>query len=160
MKELPNRKRNRLKDYDYSLPGAYFITICTKNKEKFFEVVEATSGRQQQNCSLSEYGIIVEEEIHNITKVYGKMIKVDKYVIMPNHIHLIIIIEDGRPKVSPTISRIIQQFKGAVTKKAGLCLWQSSFHDHIIRNYKDYCKIWSYIDTNYIKWSSDCFYMP
>ena len=138
MKELPKRKQNRLKDYDYSSPGAYFVTICTKNKEKYFESVGATCGRQQQNCSLSKLGVIAEEEIYNITKVYGSNIKVDKYVIMPNHIHMLIIIEGGRPKVSPTISRIIQQFKGAVTKKVGIPLWQNSFHDHIIRNYEDY----------------------
>lgn len=81
---------------------------------------------------------------------------------MPNHVHLIVVLRGGggRPKVAPTISRIVQQFKGAVSKQAGFALWQKSFHDHVIRGVGDYEKIWQYIDTNPRKWEDDCFYCP
>lgn len=65
----------------------------------------------------------------------------------------------GRPPAPrPTISRIIQQFKGAVTKQIGFALWQKSFHDHIIRDEREYEKIYAYIETNPLKWREDCFY--
>jgi len=80
---------------------------------------------------------------------------------MPNHIHIIIVLqcgENGRPKVAPTISRIIQQFKGSISKQIGFSIWQKLFHDHIIRNEKKYQKIWEYIDTNPLKWEDDCYF--
>ena len=91
------------------------------------------------------------------------MVHLDKYVIMPNHLHLIIRLsasKDGRPQVAPTLSRVIQQFKGAVTKAVGLPLWQKSFHDHIIRSEADYLRVWQYIDTNPLKWEQDKYYTP
>ena len=90
------------------------------------------------------------------------LVHLDKYVIMPNHIHLILRVcapEGGRPQVAPTLSRIIQQFKGAVTKSAGSPVWQRSFHDHIIRSEADYLRIWRYVDTNPLKWEEDHYYV-
>jgi len=86
---------------------------------------------------------------------------VDKYVIMPNHVHLVLIIEPieiGRPLVAPTISTIIQQMKGIVSKQIGFSIWQKSYHDRIIRNEKEYLKIWEYIENNPLKWNEDCFF--
>ena len=60
--------------------------------------------------------------------------------------------------VAPTISTIVQQLKGAVTKQTGTTVWQKLFHDHVIRGEKDYLKIWEYIDSNPVKWEEDCFY--
>lgn len=126
--------------------------------------VGATFGRPcNDKQHLSEYGLIIENEINKIGGVYNLSVIIDKYVIMPNHIHLIVLLKneceiDGRPKVAPTISRIIQQFKGSVTKQIGFSLWQKLYHDHIIRNEKDYKKIWQYIDENPAKWEEDCFY--
>ena len=60
--------------------------------------------------------------------------------------------------VAPTISTVVQQLKGCVSKQAGFSLWQKTFHDHIIRDENDYEKIWEYIDTNPLKWETDCFY--
>lgn len=161
MNNLPKRKPNRLKCFDYSSCGAYFITICVQNKECIlWDNVGATIGRPQ-DIVLSEYGITVDSVIKNIPRFYSH-VNVDKYVIMPNHIHLILNIqffEIGRPMVAPTISTIIQQMKGVVTKKIGFSIWQKSFHDHIIRNEKEYLKIWEYVENNPLKWKDDCFYM-
>ena len=164
MCRIPKRKQNRLQEYDYNSNGAYFITICTKNKKHLFWK-ENTNVRA--NCvrpyeyQLSSVGIIVNEEIKNINNVYGDIVRIDKYVVMPNHIHMIIVIDDynsGRTQFAPTVSRIIKQFKGSVTKKIGSSIWQRSFYDHIIRDENDYLRIWDYIDTNPLKWYSDEYY--
>ena len=120
-KELPSRKRNRLKHYDYSSCGAYFITICTSDRRNYFwNGVGATIGRPQ-DVDLSQYGKLVDEAINNIPSIYPAL-KLDHYVIMPDHIHLLLIIradEYGRPMVAPTISREVQQLKGYITKRIG-----------------------------------------
>lgn len=158
--ELPNRKPNRLKKYDYSQKDAYFITICTKNRQKTLWNVGASFGRPKEFPQLSEYGTIIKNEISRIGEIYDNYVTIDKFVIMPNHIHMIILLHgnNGRPKVAPTLSRIMQQFKGSVTKQMGFSLWQKLYHDHIIRNEREYQKIWRYIDTNPLKWEEDCFY--
>lgn len=124
--------------------------------------VGATCGRPP-NERLSKYGMLVDEEIKKINEVYDNVVIVDNYVIMPNHIHMIIIIknccyDDGRPKVAPTLSRIIQQFKGAVTKKCNFLIWERSFYDHIINNEHEYHYIQQYIKSNPENWQSDYFY--
>ncbi|MBQ3543901.1 MAG: transposase, partial [Lachnospiraceae bacterium] len=85
---------------------------------------------------------------------------VDKYVIMPNHIHMIITIHGTMKASSPTINteNIIRSFKTMVTKELGNSIFQRSFHDHIIRNDEDYKKVSEYIGTNVLRWESDCFY--
>ena len=159
--ELPKRKPNRLTEYDYSQPNAYFITICTKNKRNlFWENVGASIARPDK-LPLSKNGKIVEEAILNIPKHYS-MISVDNYVVMPNHIHLLLQIhsdEYGRAMLAPTISRVVQQMKGYVSKKIGMSIWQKLFHDHVIRGEQDYLKIWEYIENNPKQWELDCFYV-
>ena len=155
------RKPNRLRNYDYSSNGMYFITVCTKGKAHIFgNIVGATIGRLA-GMQLSPYGKITKQSIENINNHYPAVF-VDKYVIMPNHIHLILQIDtyngNRRPMVAPTISTVVQQLKGCVSKQAGFSLWQKTFHDHIIRDENDYEKIWEYIDTNPLKWETDCFY--
>ena len=157
---LPKRKRNRLPNFEYNTSGVYFITICTeKRKLLLWDNVGATSGRQQ-DVRLSQYGEFVERVILEIPKHY-KFVALDHYVVMPNHIHLLlrIITENcGQSAVAPTVSKIIQQMKGIVTKQLGRNIWQKSFHDHVIRNEKDCQKIWEYIENNPAKWAEDCFY--
>ena len=159
---MNSRKNNRLEFYDYSQNGAYFVTICAKDKQKIFWnnqqcSVGAVSGRPQDN----HLGLIVKIGIEKIP-LYYQNITVDKYVIMPNHVHLIIRIDNndinGRPMTAPTLSQIVNQFKGYCSKQIGHPVWQKSFHDHIIRNQADYNRIWEYVDTNAIKWESDCYY--
>lgn len=153
-KELPSRKRNRLKHYDYSSCGAYFITICTSDRRNYFwNGVGATIGRPQ-DVDLSQYGKLVDEAINNIPSIYPAL-KLDHYVIMPVHIHLLLIIradEYGRPMVAPTISRVVQQLKGYITKRIGHSIWQKLFFDHVIRNRQDYEEHVKYICDNPVKW--------
>lgn len=157
--DLPKRKPNRLSYYDYSTPGAYFITICTKDKKCILWDVGASIARPNQP-PLSRLGRIVDQAIQRIS-IYYPAISVDHYVVMPNHIHLLLQINtdvDGQPMVAPTISRVVQQFKGIVTKQIGYSIWQKLFHDHVIRGEADYRKIWEYIDTNPVRWQEDCFF--
>ena len=152
--KLPERKRNRLENYDYSSSGAYFVTICTKERRNYFwDNVGATIGRPQ-DIVLTPYGNIVDEAIKNIPSVYPA-VDVDCYVIMPDHIHLLLIIradELGRPMVAPTMSRVVQQLKGYVTKRIGHSIWQKLFFDHIIRNHIDYEEHIKYIYENPMLW--------
>ena len=120
MSEPPKRKNNRLSNYDYSQNGAYFITICTKDKNPLLWCVGANCVRPL----LSNIGQLVENEISVLSKTYDG-VDVDKFIIMPNHIHMIITIDcgGGRTQFAPTISRIIKQFKGIITKQIGLSIW-------------------------------------
>ena len=161
----------RLETYDYSIPNAYFITICTKDKQKILwdmekfnpktvadgyeQSVGAIINRPHALCPISCYGEMVETFIADIPNHYNNVI-VDQYVIMANHIHMIIIImpdENGRLLIAPTVSRVIKQLKSTVTKAAGIQMWQRSFFDHIIRGHDDYFEIRKYINENPYKWA-------
>ena len=160
--ERPARKPNRLSQYDYSTPGAYFITICTKDKRCILGSVVGASIARPERVALSAVGKIVEKAILQIPAHYPA-VTVDQYVVMPNHVHLLLQIhtdESGRPMVAPTVSRIMQQMKGAVTKQIGQSIWQKLYHDHVIRGENDYLKIWQYIQSNPAKWQDDCFFVP
>jgi len=160
MKNKPTRKQYRLPNYDYSQNGAYFITICTKGRKSILSQisVEASIARPQK-IELTKIGVIVDKGIKGIMEHYENVF-VDNYVIMPNHIHLIIRIQNnnGRPMVVPTISRIIQQFKGFVSKQVGNPIWQEKSYDHIIRDDYDYMTRYQYIDDNPAKWLEDKYY--
>ncbi len=157
---MESKKKNRLKDYDYSQDSIYFITICTKDRKNLFWIksVGASIARPTDNYILSDVGIIAEIGIKNMTKYYP--VNIDCYVVMPNHIHILIELKNdcGRAMLAPTIPRIIQQYKGYVTKNVGYSLWQKSFYDHIVRSEDEYLKILYYIQTNPLKWSIDKYY--
>ncbi len=165
----PKRKGNRLTDYDYSRNGAYFITICTQGRQQILwesdtftedDNVGASIARPQRAPTLSKAGKVVEQCIWEIPARYPH-ISVEKYAVMPNHIHLLLLIQreqDGRPMVAPTVSTVMQQFKGIVSKQLSRSIWQKSFHDHIVRTEHGYAQIWQYIDTNPRLWHKDCFY--
>ncbi len=156
------RKQNRLIGYDYSLNGAYFVTICTKDR------IEILSEICRGGALLRPIGFIVESELNELTKRYNATI--DKYVIMPNHIHILIIIQwvsgkRAEQSPAPTLSDIICTFKSITTRKAndytrtpGQKLWQRSFHDRIIRDEHEYQMIWQYIDANPLTWNDDRFF--
>ena len=159
---LPKRKPTRLKNYDYSNNGYYFITVCTYNKQKILCDIVGDGAFDVPKIKLSKIGAIVEKYILSTNNI--NELTVDKYVIMPNHIHLIIFLQNqnGTSRApSPTnniISHSISTLKRFVNKDVGYNIFQRSFHDHIIRGEKDYLKIWNYIDTNPQKWKEDCFY--
>ncbi len=159
---LPQRKPNRLAEFDYSTPGAYFVTICTANRMNIFWENVGASIARPQDVILSACGKTVENAINNIPLHYPA-VSVDHYVVMPNHIHLLLQIHtdiNRQPIATPAISVVIQQLKGHITKQIGYSVWQKLYHDHVIRGEHDYIKIWNYIDNNPVKWADDCFYAP
>lgn len=143
------RKTTRLRHYDYTNENYYFITICTHHRKCLFGIGE-------QKTTL---GKIAQEHIKNIASHYESVI-VDKAVVMPNHIHMILVLQ--RNGVIGA-EQIIAQYKAGVSREArkiipDIQIWQRSFHDHIIRDEQGYQKIWQYIENNPQKWEEDCFY--
>lgn len=150
--ELPKRKPTRLANFDYSSNHYYFITICTHEKKCIF-------GKAKQ---LNTFGEIAKKNIEKIHDVFS-CVQVDQYVVMPNHIHMILTVSNLSEKKT-SISTVLGQYKMSVTKEIrqlqpDLCVWQRSFHDHIIRNEKSYLKIWEYVKYNHQKWADDCYYI-
>lgn len=155
--ETKKRKSNRLSEYDYSQIGAYYITLCTNDRKQILSrITVGASIARPCEVHLSRIGEIVKQGIIGIEEHYDT-VTVDNYVIMPNHVHLIIQIhsENGRPMVAPTVARIIQQFKGYVTKQVGQPIWQKLYYDHVIRDDYDYMIKYQYIDENPSKWEED-----
>ena len=148
--ERPTRKPNRLPEYDYSQNGAYFVTICTGDKQNlFWNTVGADIIRQQMededfvlHLPLSEYGRIAEQGILNIPQCYPS-VTVEKYCIMPNHIHMILSFSHdcGRLIAAPTLSRVVGQMKRWVSKQIGAGIWQKSYYKRVIRNGTEYEEI-------------------
>lgn len=161
------RHRIRLQGYDYSLEGLYFITICTKDKIEYFGNIE------EGNMILNDIGIYVKDCIEDISEHFENAF-IDNWVIMPNHIHLIICLnrrdttchvrnenknQFSKP-IAGSISVIIQQFKSTIKRWCNKnnhidFLWQGRFHDHIIRNQASYQKISEYITNNPNNWEND-----
>jgi len=167
--ELSKRKNLRLKDYDYSKNGAYFVTICVREKHEMLGKIVGGDAHIAPISQLSEYGLVVQKHIENINTSYP-YVSVNKYVIMPNHIHLIFVINGTIDFVyggtmwasSPTsavIPTIVRTLKTMVTKECGFSFWQRSYHDHIIQNEDEYRKIWQYIDENPAKWEEDRYFI-
>ena len=156
---LPKRKPTRLKDFDYNSNGAYFITICTKDKQKILCDIVGEGLCALPSVELTPIGEIVKQSIEYINNNYD-FVLVDKYTIMPNHVHLIISIQSGGHGDPPLqVYDIVGRFKSFTDSKYYGKLWQRSFHDHIIRDENDYLKIWNYIDLNPQKWTEDIFYI-
>ena len=162
---LPKRKPNRLQGYDYSSNGVYFVTICTQNKECVLSRIVGDGVLDVPKIELSKYGKAVDEQIALMNSMLDNVI-VEKYVIMPNHIHLLIrienISENGTSRApSPTNSVIaifVSTLKRFTNKNAGEKIWQRSYYDHIVRNENEYLKIWEYINSNAQKWQNDKYY--
>lgn len=164
--ELPKRRRNRLKNYDYSRNGVYFVTICTEGRRKTLcEIIGDGSPVPK------EPGRIAEEMIRKIPEKYP-FVSVDTYIVMPNHIHLLLAINgtggtvDPSPPLSPTMGTVVGWYKYQVTKLVNEAagtpatrFFQRSFHDHVVRGERDNLKIWEYIENNPGRWLEDCFYI-
>jgi len=162
--DLPIRKHPRLKGYDYNEAGAYFLTFCTKDKCAVLGKIVGRGILDAPCIQLSEYGKITLETIEFLRK-RNHGINIDKYAIMPNHVHLIVVIHglnsgaSGMPRpTSAMIPKLISSVKRFVNKQAGLDIWQRSYHDHIIRDHAEYQRIWQYIDENPQSWMEDCYY--
>jgi putative transposase len=167
------RKSNRLRDYDYSKSGYYFITICTKNREEWF------GKREGGEMCLNKFGEIATNFWAEVT-AHFKHVGIDEFSVMPNHVHGILIIEENmvgnaymrshkgnafmhslQDKTKMLLSKIIQQYKASVTRKINSLQnefgfeWQKSFYDHVIRNEKSLDNLRQYIMDNPLKWELD-----
>ena len=226
--EILKRKQIRIKEYDYSQEGYYFITICTKNrKQRLSKIINEeeqnlydnlkTNGKiitnnvgvgvlddpksktntklianvvgvgvlddpketnknqiikpvgvapqgdpkkEKIHVQLLPTGKIIKKYLENYNKNFEN-IKINDYVIMPNHIHFVVelIYENGSPRgATPTIPKIINSIKSIVSKEIGYSIWQRNYYEHVIRNEKEYYKILEYIEINPLKWEDDIYY--
>ena len=151
--DLPQRKLNRIPEYDYSTNGAYFITICTQDRRKILSQIVGDGFPVPKPT-----GKIAEEYIRKIPEKYPT-VSVDRYVIMPDHIHMLLRMNHGTGNPSPTLGNIMGWYKYQVTKEVnsqahitGEKLFQRSYYDHVIRNQQDYNEVWEYIENNPRKW--------
>jgi len=165
-KELPNRKPTRLSGFDYNKSGAYFITICTASRRKILSrIVGVDVLGDPKNVELLTFGKIADKYIKQLNEFYDN-INVDQYVIMPNHIHIMLLVrDDGSPRTSTptkqtsTVSHFISTFKRFCNKEYGENIWQRHFNDHIIRNREDYDEHLKYIYENPLRWYYDELYV-
>ncbi|MBE6779997.1 MAG: hypothetical protein E7545_03355 [Ruminococcaceae bacterium] len=158
--ELKSRKPNRLENYDYSQNGAYFITICVKDRKPILSKIVGTGVPDCPRILLLPYGEIADKYIHQFNNFY-EHISVIKYVIMPDHIHFLISISNGQSRTpvptrgnikiynkNSTIAKFVSTFKRFCNKEFGNNIWQARYYDHIIRNQEDYNEKWDYIENN------------
>ncbi|MCL2851064.1 MAG: hypothetical protein FWE01_01745 [Firmicutes bacterium] len=149
---MRRRKPNRIKGFDYKF-GSFFITICAQKKFELFG--EIKSGKMK----LSEIGEIVERKISQIEIVYENVF-VGCYVVMPNHVHMILsLVYTDAECSNPNVSQIINQFKRAVSIEATFSPWQKSFHDTVIQDENKYNNIIKYISKNIETWEQDELYI-
>ena len=179
MKPKPGRRSIRLAGYDYTLAGAYFVTICTWNKEILFGDVRGDEMR------LNEFGRVVWDEWER-TEVVRSKVSLDAFVVMPNHVHGIVVIRDvgggktptqhtsvgaqraatlpaNLPNVKPgSLGAIVRAFKSAVTRRInimrhtpGAPVWQRNYYDRIIRDEVELNNIRLYIESNPGNWKQD-----
>ncbi len=190
MQELPRRKNIRLQGFDYNSKGAYFLTICTLNRSPVLSQIVVGTGVPDgpegktgvpdgPEVRLLPYGEIAEKYIHKLNEFYDN-ISVESYVIMPDHIHMILSIKNEAsyntgpsrtpaqgpsrtpaqgPSRTPVptaqnsvISRFLSTFKRFCNKEYGENIWQRGSYDHIIRDLEDYDEHLKYIYENPIRW--------
>ena len=164
-KELPKRKSPRLKYFDYSSAGAYFVTICVNNKLNLLSEIQNTTvavgeglAPPEISIKLKPCGEIVKEQLQALEIRYEN-ITIDDFVIMPNHIHIIVFLNEqtGGASPSPTLNDVICTFKSLTSR---ICkrefgiekIFQRSFFEHIIRDKSDYETRKKYIYENPIRW--------
>lgn len=157
-----SRKLQRLKGWDYSQNRLYFVTVCTQNKVNVFGKVK--NGK----LILNNAGQMVSAKLIEASTVHTDIL-VDKFIVMPNHLHAMLWPQSGTTRRSfpTTVSEYVQRFKTLTTKlyidgvKKGIYLpfnkklWQKSFYDHIIRDENDYLNHWRYIEENPMRWYED-----
>ena len=159
--ELQKRKATRLKGYDYSAVGMYFITVCVRGRADILGEIVGCGDFDAPQMILSDYGAILDKYIRYMDKKYPH-ISIDRYVIMPNHFHLILNIKgymvnkNGASETAAPYnneaSKFISLLKRYCNREYGENIWQTSYFDHIIRGEKDWREICEYIDTNVIRW--------
>ncbi len=153
------RKHPRLKDYDYSLPGYYHITICAADESVCLSRVVRGGAAPPGEICLTKAGAIARAQLLALEQRYP-YVRIDKYVIMPNHIHVIIrLMAEENQRKRPDVPSIVGAFKSLTTRQCnnvyrspGKIWFQTSFYDEVLRNEKAYQECWRYIDENPLKW--------
>ena len=151
---LPRRKANRLEQYDYSQAGCYFVTLCTRDRQRILSHIVGDDA----HIVPTPIGQVLESYIRSAPEV-------ETYVIMPDHVHMIIRLDDGRMTDRPTdsdrgtgarsgnkVAQIVRAIKGLSVKEIGAPIFQRSYYDHVIRDQRDYNECWEYIEYNPRKW--------
>ena len=161
---MPKRKSPRLQGFDYNKTGAYFITICTVNRRCILSKIVGTGVLDCPQIELTKYGKIAEKYINQLNDFYD-YISIDSYVIMPNHIHIMLFLKENGQSRTPVptstknpnsaFSKFISTFKRFCNQEYGENIWQPRANDHIIRNREDYEKHLRYIQENPIRWQFD-----
>ena len=169
--DMPRRKQIRLQNYDYSTPGAYFVTICTHERRCILSEIAVGAIHESPAVRLTDAGLIVHRVVSCLPQRYSNL-TVDHFVIMPNHIHLLLrIAEDRAIRESPLrmdgrrslLDKAVGFLKMNSSKEIhtlfpDLAVWQRSYHEHVIRSEDDYLQIWEYIENNPAKWAEDRYY--
>jgi len=147
---FPNRKRQRLAPFDYSVPGAYFVTICTEGRRALLGAIR--DGAMQANAC----GAPVGQTWRDLPSVVPT-IELDEFVLMPNHVHAVIAIRAAGGRDLPDIVRIKSWSARRVNAARGCsgALWQRGYHDRVVRNADDLDRIRSYIRENPRAWALD-----
>ena len=157
-----------MRGYDYSSEGIYFITACTEGKRQILSRIVGTGVPDCPQIELTKYGQIADKYIKQLNDFYNQL-SVEEYVIMPNHIHLLLWVKENKDAIEngqsrtpvPTnieransaCSQFVSTFKRFCNKEYGTNIWQRHFYDHVIRNQRDYDEIWQYIENNPRKWA-------
>ncbi len=160
------RKQLRLENFDYSSNGAYFITVCTRDRRRILSDIVVGAIHESPAVKLTNFGKIAENTLYVLSDKY-KNVTISDYVIMPDHVHFIVVLHDAERAIreSPLqkrseLSKIIGFFKSTVSKeshkiKPDLDFWQRGYYEHIIRSENDMSEVCNYIKTNPQKWANE-----
>ena len=170
--KLPKRKDLRIKQYDYSSAGAYFVTMCIKDRKRILsDIIKSSVGvgaHDDPQIRLTKIGDVAEKYLLSSENISG--VKIDRYVIMPDHIHAIIFlypdeyaVKKGGSSRAPTptnemLPHVISTFKRFCNKEIGSNVFQRGYIEHIIRDREDYETRVKYIYENPIRWYYDELY--
>ena len=174
-----HRRSIRLKEYDYTQPGAYFITIVTFQRECLFGTIV------DEEMKLNLYGLVAKQQWEKLPKRFSH-IELNAFVVMPNHVHGILVITDRRgtaesatdsleesSRRAPTQERfqnpvkgsiptVVRAYKAAVAYRInlmrrtdGVPVWQRNYYEHVVRDEKEWDRIQRYIEANPLNWSKD-----
>jgi REP element-mobilizing transposase RayT len=153
--KLPRRKHHHLPEHIYRLPGSYFITICTRERQHHFGTIDA------EGLGISQLGQLVEERWRSIPEHHFG-VSLDIHVVMPNHFHgLISTSASSKASEAPHIGKIVGAFKSSVTRHGrergliGTSIWQDDYWDHVVRSQEDLDRIRVYIENNPLSWHID-----
>ena len=146
-------------DYGYGAGAWYFITVCTKDRARILGQIVGAADQPPVQICLSAVGKTAER---NLMAIESHMpgARVEQYVIMPDHVHLILSLADpgqaaGGVYAAPTVPRVINAWKGSVSRSVGRSVWQRSYYEHVIRGPQDLAEIRQYMQNNPLQWVLD-----